>query len=85
MAEPIRPDSHDEHDNPPEAGHRANGNTGSWIDGLPHNFSGWGPRTPDPEHPQDVIHTDEELMWNGEGEHRHHYVWNFQRSRHHHH
>lgn len=83
MADPNRSDSRD-HGNPPEAGHRANGNTQSWIDGLPHNFNGWGPRTPDPDHPEEAVQADDHLTWNGEGEHRHHYVWNFQRSRHHH-
>ena len=82
MADPTRSDMRDY--NPPEAGHRAAHGQPSWIGGLPHNFSGWGPRTPDPEHPEDLVHTDEELVWNGEGE-RHHYVWNFQRARHRHH
>ena len=82
MADTNRPDSR-EHGNPPEAGHRVNSDTPSWLDGLPHNFSGWGPRTPDAESDEIVQPSEDELKWNGEGDHRH-YVWTFQRSRHHH-
>ena len=39
----------------------------SWLDGLPHNFDGWGPKTPDDEAADVVIHAaprpDLERRW----------------------
>jgi hypothetical protein len=80
MADFNRTNLHD-NDNPPEAGQRVSGK-GSWIDGLPHNFDGWGPKTPDAESADDVSHGDSDLTWSGDVD-RHHYVWTFQRARRH--
>lgn len=55
----------------------------SWLDGLPHNFDGWGPKTPDAEVAEDTGHTGSDLTWTGDVDDRHHYVWTFQRARHH--
>lgn len=65
------------------AAHRNN-----WTDGLPHDFKGWGPRTPDPEdHDSQVAAPQNELTWRGgeDDDHRNHYVWHFdgRRQRHH--
>jgi hypothetical protein len=59
----------------------------SWLDGLPHDFNGWGPQTPDP----DDVHIagadfvpDTELTWRGD-EDRNLHVWRFDGRRHHSH
>lgn len=57
------------------AGHKAN-----WTDGLPHNFQGWGPQTPDPDAPateSGAYHPESSLTWGGEGDERSHHVWRF--------
>ncbi len=57
----------------------------SWTDGLPHDFKGWGPQTPDPSEPDpsvDVHLADEGLRWDGEETHKH-IVWRFDGRRHH--
>ena len=58
----------------------------SWTGGLPHDFKGWGPQTPDPteHHPTEEGHVaDDELHWEGEADHRH-TVWSFDRKHRHH-
>lgn len=58
----------------------------SWTEGLPHDFRGWGPQTPDPSEPDPVreIHlADDGLRWSGE-EDRRHIVWRFDWRRRHH-
>lgn len=59
----------------------------SWLDGLPHDFHGWGPQTPDPEEPHDdaMLVADDHLTWKGDLDYRNHYVWRFDGRRHHHH
>lgn len=60
----------------------------SWTDGLPHDFKGWGPQTPDPEEPEaeeGVSFFDDGLSWRGETDTRNHFVWRFDGRRHHHH
>lgn len=44
----------------------------AWTDGLPHDFNGWGPQTPDPDKPSPAI----DLAFTGEA-HDHHHVWRF--------
>lgn len=44
----------------------------SWTDGLPHDFSGWGPQTPDPDKPSPAV----DLAFTGEAD-DHHHVWRF--------
>lgn len=83
MADSNRPDLPD-NDNLPEAGQRAEFKSASWIDGLPHNFDGWGPKTADAEALEDATETHPELTWAGETDGRH-YVWTFQRARPRHH
>jgi hypothetical protein len=53
----------------------------SWTEGLPHDFTGWGPRTPDPS--EDLHVADDGLHWAGEESHRH-IVWSFDRKHRHH-
>ncbi len=54
----------------------------SWIDGLPHAFTGWGPRTPDPA---DTKPPGGELHWQGDYDDHAHHVWRFDLRRHKHH
>lgn len=54
----------------------------TWTDGLPHDFKGWGPRTPDPENEPAP---EGELHWHGEYDDHTHHVWRFDLRRHHHH
>lgn len=58
----------------------------TWTDGLPHDFRGWGPQTPDP---QDSVTAKpaptDELVWQGGDDHHNHYVWHFDGRRHRHH
>ncbi len=59
----------------------------SWLDGLPHDFSGWGPQTPDPEEARagEIFFVPENgLTWRGDEDHNLH-VWRFDGRRHHHH
>lgn len=53
--------------------------TPTWTDGLPHDFSGWGPQTPDPLNPSPAV----DLFWTGEGYDHRHQVWRFDGRRHH--
>jgi hypothetical protein len=58
----------------------------SWTDGLPHDFKGWGPQTPDPDAPAEASEPDGALTWDGEDEGSSHHVWRFDgrgRRRHH--
>lgn len=49
-----------------------------WTDGLPHDFKGWGPQTPDPEAPaEESIAPDHDLSWQGEPDEKNHFVWRF--------
>jgi hypothetical protein len=61
----------------------------SWTDGLPHNFQGWGPQTPDPDAPAGdsvAFQPDNSLNWVDEGDdHQNHHVWHFDGRRRHHH
>lgn len=60
----------------------------SWVDGLPHDFKGWGPQTPDPDAPPSEhadFTPDESLTWDGEGDAHNHHVWRFDGRRRHHH
>lgn len=82
MADSTHSDINDQ-GNPPQSGGRDENHPPSWLDGLPHNFSGWGPRTPDGEHVDQLLHGEDRLAWNGKGDHGSHYVWRFQRPRHH--
>ncbi len=55
--------------------HKAN-----WTDGLPQDFHGWGPQTPDPDAPADdspAYQLDTSLTWAGEGDEPSHHVWRF--------
>jgi hypothetical protein len=61
--------------NPQPADH-----TATWTDGLPHDFSGWGSHTPDPDHPSPAI----DLAFTGEASSEHHHVWRFEMRRRHH-
>ena len=56
-----------------------------WTDGLPHDFKGWGPQTPDPVEEATQPSPRDELLWRGDGDHHNHYVWHFdgRRGRHH--
>jgi hypothetical protein len=56
----------------------------TWTDGLPHDFNGWGPRTPDPDHPE-TPSPAYDLQWAGESATHNHHVWRFDGRRHHHH
>ncbi len=56
----------------------------TWIDGLPHDFNGWGPQTPDPDHPATPAPVHD-LQWAGESATHNHHVWRFDGRRHHHH
>lgn len=49
----------------------------TWTDGLPHDFHGWGPHTPDPDKPSPAI----DLEFSGEANTEHHHVWSFQTRR----
>ena len=51
----------------------------TWIDGLPRDFTGWGPQTPDPQNPSPAL----DLQWTGEGGDHQHQVWRFEGRRHH--
>ncbi|MBK8838415.1 MAG: hypothetical protein IPO30_06875 [Hyphomonadaceae bacterium] len=53
----------------------------SWTEGLPHDFKGWGPQTPDPA--EEVHLADDGLTWSGEEDHEH-IVWRFDRGHRHH-
>lgn len=53
----------------------------NWTEGLPHDFRGWGPQTPDPT--EEIRAVDIGLKWDGEDDNRH-FVWRFDRRRHHH-
>ena len=57
----------------------------NWTEGLPHDFRGWGPQTPDPaEAPSTVVHVhDDGLHWAGGEDSHKHIVWRFDRRRHH--
>jgi hypothetical protein len=55
----------------------------TWMDGLPHDFNGWGPQTPDPDHPT-VPMAATDLQWTGEGSTEGHHVWRFELRRRHH-
>ena len=58
----------------------------NWIDAFPHNFSGWGPQTPDPGASARAPSTpSDELVWRGGDDHHNHYVWHFDGRRHRHH
>lgn len=57
----------------------------SWTDGLPHDFKGWGPQTPDPDFPTQSVQTDSSLTWDGGEQDRNHHVWRFDGRRRHHH
>ena len=57
------------------------GDHGSWTDGLPHDFKGWGPQTPDPAEEHRLA--EDGLRWDGEESHRH-IVWRFDRKHRHH-
>lgn len=65
----------------------------SWTDGLPHNFQGWGPQTPDPDArgpdlrdtSNDAFHPENSLTWAGEGDERNLHVWRFEGRRRHQH
>ncbi len=48
------------------------------MEGIPHDFKGWGPQTPDPADAVDAV----DLNWNGHEDLRH-IVWRFDRPRHH--
>ena len=57
------------------AGHKT-----TWTDGLPHNFQGWGPQTPDPDAPatdSGAFRPENSLTWAGEGDEHNHHVWHF--------
>lgn len=84
MAEIDRTNSRD-HDTTLNPEHAADHRTPSWLDGLPHNFDGWGPKTPDADVVEDMLHADSELTWNGEVDDRDHHVWSFQRAGRRHH
>jgi len=56
----------------------------TWTDGLPHHFSGWGPQTPDPEHPVTAAPAFD-FQWAGESATHNHHVWRFDGRRHRHH
>jgi hypothetical protein len=58
----------------------------SWVDGLPHGFTGWGPQTPDPDAPDATSQPQAALTWDGEEDRLNHHVWRFDgrgRRRHH--
>jgi hypothetical protein len=57
----------------------------TWTDGLPHDFRGWGPRTPDPAETRASPAPSGELVWSGGEDHHNHYVWRFDGRRHRHH
>ena len=60
----------------------------NWTDGLPHNFQGWSPQTPDPDAQATDAATfqpDNSLTWAGESHEQNHHVWNFDGRRRHHH
>lgn len=55
----------------------------TWMDGLPHDFKGWGPQTQDPDDP--VVPTPAmDLHWKDEGGADRHHVWRFDMRRRHH-
>ncbi len=83
MADSNRPTS-GHFDTTPDAAQKTSFKSLSWLDGLPHDFDGWGPKTSDAEATHEVTHTHSELTWAGEPDERHH-VWTFQRSRRRHH
>lgn len=60
-------------------------NDHNWTEGLPHDFKGWGPQTPDPEEDRvrDAYAGDEGLHWNGGEDDHKHIVWRFDRRKHH--
>lgn len=57
----------------------------NWTEGLPHNFKGWGPQTPDPaeEATAGIYAGDKGLHFNGGDDDHKHIVWRFDRRRHH--
>lgn len=55
----------------------------SWTDGLPHEFKGWGPQTPDPDEDQAAPAPAGDLVWRGKDDDKH-FVWRFDMRRHHH-
>jgi hypothetical protein len=61
----------------------------SSLDGLPHDFNGWGPQTPDPDAPRGddrILMPEDALTWQGEADDHTHHVWRFDgRRRHNHH
>jgi len=65
------------------------GHKPTWTDGLPHEFEGWGPKTPDPTASTGervVFEPPSDLNWAGESESQSHHVWHFDgRRRHNHH
>jgi hypothetical protein len=59
----------------------------SWTDGLPHNFQGWGPQTPDPDAPASeagAFRPDDSLTFSGDSHDHNHHVWHFDGRRHRH-
>ena len=57
----------------------------NWTDGLPHDFKGWGPQTPDLVETTSPPAPHSELVWRGDDDHHNHYVWHFDGRRHRHH
>jgi hypothetical protein len=60
----------------------------SWVDGLPHDFKGWGPQTPDRDAPDGApasSQPDLSLTWDGHDESHNHHIWRFDGRRRHHH
>ena len=84
MADPDRTNSL-AHDPKLHAAHIAEQQAPSWLDGLPYNFDGWGPKTPDADAPDNTMHADSELTWTGEVDELDHQVWSFQRAGRRHH
>lgn len=62
-----------------------NGGDHNWTEGLPHDFKGWGPQTPDPaeEIAPDMHIGDDGLHWTGSEDTNKHIVWSFDRRKHH--
>jgi len=74
---PLASDRLDQASNP-----YAGGQHHAWTKGgLPHDFKGWGPQTPDSA--EEVRAVDIGLTWDGEDDHKH-FVWRFDRRLHHH-
>lgn len=57
----------------------------SWTAGLPHDFHGWGPQTPDPaeDHAPNAYASHEGLHWDASDDSDRHIVWRFDRRKHH--